>query len=97
MTGLAPLGTAVEGDLLTWWWASLAAGLVVLLAVAGLLHLLLEVVHRIHDRLLDVWRAGAAVARNTATTWMLDNAAGHAERLRRELEVHQELLRERGG
>lgn len=90
------LATAVTGALLGWWWAALAVGLVVALVVVLLLQRLLNRVHEIEDGARLVWATGKAVARNTATTWMLDDTAEALEDLRDEALRHRMLLRGKG-
>lgn len=90
------LGTAVTGELLGWWWAALAGGLVVAVVVVLLLQRLLNRVHQIEDGARLVWTTGKAVARNTATTWMLNETASALEDLRDEAARHQQLLRGEG-
>lgn len=79
------LATAVDPDLQWAWWISLAAGLVVTIVVAALLHVLLRVVREIHTGIEGVWLRGKHVARNTATTWLINEASRRAGDLDAEL------------
>lgn len=88
------LGTAVTGELLGWWWAALAVGLVVAAVVVALLQRLLNRVHEIEDGARLIWTTGKGVARNTATTWMLDDTARALEDLRDEAARHRTMLRD---
>lgn len=90
------LATGVTGDLLVWWWAALAVGLVVAVVVVALLQRLLNRVHEIEAGAAEVWRKGKDVARNTATTWMLGATAGTLEAIQAEAERHDALLRGEG-
>lgn len=87
---------AVSSDLLWAWWATLGAGLAVALVVTVLLHVLLRLVRDIEWGLEDVWGMGKEVARNTATTWLLDEAALRARMLEEEIAAQHRLL-QRGG
>ncbi len=87
------LAIAVSGPLLVWWWAALAVGAVVAVVVVVLLQWLVRVVHEIESGAEAVWATGQEVARNTATTWMLDDAAGTVEAIRDEAGRHEALLR----
>ncbi len=86
------LATAVSGPLLVWWWAALGAGLVVAVVVLLLLHRLLQVVRQIEDGAEAVWATGKDVARNTATTWMLDATGSTLDGLHAEMARHETLL-----
>lgn len=88
--------TAVTGPLLVWWWAALAVGAVVAVVVVVLLQWLLRVVHQIEEGAEAVWATGQEVARNTATTWILDSTAGVIEDIRDEAGRHEALLRGEG-
>lgn len=90
------LATAVTGELLGWWWAALAVGLVVAVVVVVLLQRLLNRVREIEDGARLVWTTGKGVARNTATTWMLDETAVALEELRDEAARHRRLLHGEG-
>lgn len=86
------LATAVTGSLLAWWWAALAAGAVVAVVVVVLLQWLLRTVREIERGAEAVWATGKQVARNTATTWMLDSTADAVEDLREEAGRYGALL-----
>lgn len=86
------LATAVDGPLLVWWWAALAVGAVVAVVVVVLLQWLLRTVRQIEAGAEAVWATGQEVARNTATTWMLDSAATTVEDIRDEAARHEALL-----
>lgn len=90
------LATAVTGPLLAWWWAGLAVGLVVAVVVVVLLQRLLRTVHQIEEGAEAVWATGQEVARNTATTWMLDGTADVLADIRDEAGRHEALLRGEG-
>jgi hypothetical protein len=90
------LATQVTGPLLVWWWAALGLGLVVAVVVVVLLQWLLTRVREIEEGADVVWAAGKDVARNTATTWMLGQAAGAVEEIRDEAMRHDALLKSRG-
>lgn len=91
------VATQVTGPLLWWWWAALAVGLVVAVVVTLLLQRLLTRVREIEDGAEVVWTVGKGVARNTATTWLLRQAAGAVEDIREEALQHDALLRGREG
>lgn len=91
------LATEVAPELARWWWAALAAGLVVAVAVVALLQLLLERVHQIEDGAATVWTRGKDVARNTATTWMLGATADQVEAIGAEVGRHATALSDREG
>jgi hypothetical protein len=82
------VATEVSGQLLAWWSTALVVGLVVAVVVTGLLQLLLTRVRQIEQGADEVWRVGKEVARNTAPTWLLPQAAGAVEDLRDELDRH---------
>lgn len=88
----APLAlTAEETDL---WTLLLVVGVVVLIAVAVLLHVLLRLVTRIDQGVGEVWRAATLVAGNTATTWQLGVTGNALEAIRDEAMRHDALLEE---
>lgn len=90
------LATQVTGPLLGWWSAALGLGLVVAVVVLVLLQWLLTRVREIEEGAEIVWTTGKEVARNTATTWMLSQAAGAVEEIRDEAMRHDALLQRRG-
>lgn len=83
--------TADEADL---WTILLVVGVVVLIAVAVLLHVLLRLVVKIDDGVAEVWQAATRVAGNTATTWQLGVTGDALEAIRDEAVRHDELLQE---
>lgn len=74
------LATAVEGDLLWAWWATIGAGVAVTAVVVVLLQTLLRTVHEIDRALQRAWNMGTQVARNTATSWVLVDTARMVQR-----------------
>lgn len=87
--------TAVSSELLPWWGAALALGLVVAIALVVLLQSLLNRVREIEQEAGKVWSAGKDVARNTATVWMLNETAVVVEAIAEEAGRHARLLTER--
>lgn len=83
--------TAEEADL---WAILLVVGVVVLLAVAVLLHVLLRLVVKIDEGVAEVWQAATRVAGNTATTWQLGVTGDALEAIRDEAVRHDALLEE---
>lgn len=88
----APAQAALPSDVVTIWWVTLAVGLVVALVVVVLLQLLLKSVERLRDSVDTLWLTATAVARNTATTWLLGQTAASVEGLRDEALRHDALL-----
>jgi len=82
---------------LNMWWIMMGLGLVLILAVIVLLSLLVTFVSDIEDRVDDAWDTATRLAANTATTWMLDQAALQTNDLRVEVERHARLLNAAGG
>lgn len=78
------------------WWISLGLGLVVAVVAVVLLQLFLRQVHRIERGAAAVWTAGKEVARNTATTWMLERTSQDLDALTEEALRHDALLRGAG-
>ena len=74
------------------WWVTLGLGLIVAVAATALLQLLLNEVKRVERAALDVWETAATVARNTATTWMLQQTTVRLDRLTEEALRHDALL-----
>lgn len=74
------------------WWMTLALGLVVALVAVVLLHTFLRQVHRIERGSDAIWEAGKQVARNTATTWMLQQTNVRLDDLTTEALRHDVLL-----
>ncbi len=90
------VATPVPEEMLVWWWGALAAGLIVAIVVVVLLHSLYRVVRDVELGLSMIWSTGKDVARNTATTWMLDRTAQMLEEIRQEALKHDELLSRKG-
>jgi hypothetical protein len=82
----------VASEHVTFWWVTLGLGAVVISAVILLLSLLVTLVNDIDQNLREVWDTATRLAQNTATTWMLNNAAQAADELRGELRRHSELF-----
>ncbi len=83
---------ALPSDVQTMWWIALALGLVVALVVVFLLHTLLREVRRVETNVKILWSTATMVARNTATTWLLNDTAGALEEIKAEALRHDELL-----
>lgn len=75
-----------------YWALALALGLVVAVVAVVLLETFLRQVHRIERGAEQVWSAGKQVARNTATTWLLNETSERLDRLTGEALRHVELL-----
>ncbi|HXH58815.1 hypothetical protein [Iamia sp.] len=76
-----------------YWAVSLVLGLVVCLVAVALLEVFYRHVRRIERGADAVWVTGQAVARNTATTWMLGQTSTRLGLLTEEALRHDELLR----
>jgi hypothetical protein len=76
----------------TLWWITLGVGLVVALVVWGLLHMLYRNVKAIDEGLEAVWASGKAVARNTATSWMLGQTVRVAGEIKEEASKHDAMF-----
>lgn len=83
---------ALASDVQTIWWITLGIGLVVALVVVFLLHTLLREVRRIDSNVKTLWSTATMVARNTATTWQLNDTAEGLEAIKGEALRHDELL-----
>jgi hypothetical protein len=83
--------TTEEADL---WTILLVVGVVVLIAVAVLLHVLLRLVAKIDDGVAEVWQSATLVAGNTATTWQLGVTGDALEAIRDEAVRHDAMLEE---
>lgn len=77
----------------TWWAITLGLGLIVSIVAVVLLQLFLNQVHRVERNSLALWEAGKQVARNTATTWMLDQTSQRLDALTEEALRHDDFLR----
>ncbi len=75
-----------------YWFLALGLGLVAAAAAVVLLQLFLIQVWRIERGAEQVWQAGKEVARNTATTWMLNTTAERVSVLAQEAGKHEQLL-----
>lgn len=84
---------ALPSDVQTIWWVTLGVGLVVALVVVFLLHTLLREVRRIDRNVKTLWSTATMAARNTATTWLLNDTATNLEALQAEALRHDELLK----
>lgn len=83
---------ALPSDVQTMWWVALGLGLVVAVVVVFLLHTLLREVRRIDTNVKTLWSTATMVARNTATTWLLNDTAEGLEAIKAEALRHDELL-----
>lgn len=83
---------ALPSDVQTIWWITLAVGLVVAVVVVVLLHTLLRTVRRVDASVKELWSTATMVARNTATTWLLNDTARALEDVKAEALRHDELL-----
>ena len=88
---------ALEGDVERIWWITLLVGLVVAVIVVALLHILYRTVRRIETNVISLWEQATRVARNTATTWLLDDTADSLEDLKAETRRHDEFLTKGAG
>ncbi|CAN5777205.1 hypothetical protein BH24ACT5_BH24ACT5_32120 [soil metagenome] len=76
-----------------YWAISLVLGLVVAVVAVVLLQLFLNQVKRIERGAEAVWESGKLVARNTATTWLLDTTSDKLDALTAEALRHDAFLR----
>jgi type II secretory pathway component PulF len=86
---LLALSSSVESV----WWASLAGGLVVALAVWALLEALRRTVNEVERAVDDLWTMGKRVAGNTQTTHMLGSTKELGVELLEEVERHGALAK----
>lgn len=63
------------------WWLTLGAGLLVAAVVTMLLQLLLVSVVKVERNVKKLWQTATTLARNTATTWMLEQTADAVEEI----------------
>lgn len=77
---------------ITMWWISIGIGFVVVLVVIVLLSLLISLVTDIDGNVKRLWDMATRVARNTATTWMLQQTAAATAALRDETARHATAL-----
>lgn len=83
---------ALETQVQAFWLATLGVGLVVALVVVMLLQILLAGVIKIEQNVKVLWQTATTVARNTATSWMLNNTADELEELKAEALQHDAML-----
>jgi hypothetical protein len=83
---------ALPSEVQTIWWVTLALGAIVALVVLALLHLLRRAVARIERNAEVLWQTATTVARNTATTWLLEETAETVEEIKKEALRHDALL-----
>ncbi|MGH9076898.1 MAG: hypothetical protein ACRDY0_05500 [Acidimicrobiales bacterium] len=83
---------ALSQQNLNFWWIAIGMGFVLIIAVIVLLTMLSWFVDDIDERVDDAWETATRLAANTATTWMLDQAAVQTNDLRVEVERHARLL-----
>ena len=76
-----------------YWATSLGLGLVVAVVAVVLLQIFLNHVRRIERGAEAIWGAGKAVARNTATTWLLHTTSDKLDALTAEALRHDDFLR----
>lgn len=76
-----------------YWWLALGLGLIVAVVAIVVLQIFLIQVHRIERGAGEVWQAGKEVARNTATTWLLNETSSRLDELIDEAGRHKRLLR----
>ena len=76
-----------------YWAITLVLGLVVAVVAVVLLQLFLNQVRRIERGADAIWESGKAVARNTATTWLLGTTSDKLEALTAEALRHDAFLR----
>ncbi len=74
------------------WWLTLGLGLVVAVVAVVLLETFLRKVHAIEAGTAAIWAMGKEVARNTVTTWMLQQTPERLDRLTEEALRHDALL-----
>jgi hypothetical protein len=74
------------------WWVSIGIGFVVVLVVITLLSLLIGLVRDIDRDVKNLWNTATRLARNTATTWMLQQTGTATAALRDETARHAQAL-----
>ncbi|MDQ4069074.1 MAG: hypothetical protein M3203_06335 [Actinomycetota bacterium] len=89
---VALLVADVAREHITFWWITLGLGAVVISAVIILLSLLVTFVDDIDKNVREAWDTATRVAQNTATTWMLNQAASLTADLNAEVRRHAELF-----
>lgn len=85
---------ALETETKIWWWVTVWVGLIVAIVVVILLQFLLIAVREIETNVKVLWQTATTVARNTATSWQLDNTADELGELKAEALRHDALLSE---
>lgn len=88
---------ALPTDVQLLWWITLAVGLVVTVVVVVLLQVLLNAVARIERNVKELWQAATTVARNTSTSWLLNDTGDTLDRVKEEALRHDALLSPHGG
>jgi hypothetical protein len=83
---------ALAQEHITMWWISIGIGFVVVLVVITLLSLLIGLVVDIDRNVKSLWNTATRLARNTATTWMLQQTATATAALRDETGRHAQAL-----
>ena len=81
----------------TFWWITLGLGAVVIVAVIVLLSLLHAFVTDIDNNVKETWETATTFARNTQTTWMLNQTAMLTGELANEVRTHAQMLGAMGG
>lgn len=84
-----------QAEHVTFWWITLGMGAVVAAVVIVLLSMLCSLIDDIDRNVIKAWNTATRVARNTATTWSLQQTAAAAGVLRDEVGLHEQLLREK--
>lgn len=85
---------ALETETQIWWQVTLWVGLIVAIVVVILLQFLLTAVKLIEDNVKVLWHTATTVARNTATSWLLEDTADGLKELKAEALRHDGLLSE---
>ncbi|MDQ6616904.1 MAG: hypothetical protein M3083_19685 [Actinomycetota bacterium] len=88
----AAMTLALAKEHVTMWWISIGIGFVVVLVVIVLLSLLIALVQDIDRNVKSLWNVATRLARNTATTWMLNQTAAATAALRDETALHAQGL-----
>ncbi len=87
----------VASEHASFWWITLGLGAVVVTVVIVLLSLLVSLVDDIDENVKDAWTTATELARNTATTWMLQQTTVRTAELDAEVQRHAQLLNAQGG
>lgn len=83
---------ALSTETMSLWAIALGVGFIVAIVVATLLQMLLASVHRIDDNVAELWHTATNVARNTATTWQLNETGDVLDEIKAEALRHDALL-----